>query len=500
MEESGFRSVFEHSNDAIFIFDVEADEILEANPQAASLLGYERAELTRLGPSDIHPDELPAFREFVRTVRSEGSGWSNSLSCLTKTGTRVPAEISATTFEFDGREAVLASVRDVSGQHERERALEELADTTERLMRLHDPDDIAAMAVEAAHRILDLELSHLYLCSDAPDGAATLRPAAVTDTFEARLGEPPTFEEGDGLLWAAMAAGEPRYFEDVRREAEMATDLPFRNAMLFPLGDHGVLGIASTSDHEFEPFQYDVADILASQVHAALDRAERLDDLERTNETLEEFASIVSHDLRNPLTVAQGHLELAREEHESDHHAEIDESLDRMESLIDGLLATARAGKLTVELERCPLGQVADACWQHVATADATITVAEDATVCADEQLLQQLLENLFRNSVEHGSASSRTESDDAVEHGGDGVAITVGRLDDGFYVADDGPGIPADEREQVFELGHSGDDDGTGLGLGIVARIVDAHDWSVAATESEDGGARFEFTGIEFG
>jgi signal transduction histidine kinase len=77
-------------------------------------------------------------------------------------------------------------------------------------------------------------------------------------------------------------------------------------------------------------------------------------------------------------------------------------------------------------------------------------------------------------------------------------VTVTVGGLPDGFYVADDGEGVPPADRDRVFERGYT-TGDGTGLGLSIVEQIVGAHGWSVRATESEDGGARFEITGVEF-
>jgi len=77
-------------------------------------------------------------------------------------------------------------------------------------------------------------------------------------------------------------------------------------------------------------------------------------------------------------------------------------------------------------------------------------------------------------------------------------VTVTVGSLEDGFYVADDGPGIPEADREKVFESGYSTDGDGTGLGLAIVRRIAQAHGWDVTLTTSESGGARFEFHGVE--
>lgn len=75
-------------------------------------------------------------------------------------------------------------------------------------------------------------------------------------------------------------------------------------------------------------------------------------------------------------------------------------------------------------------------------------------------------------------------------------MTVTVGRLADdaGFYVEDDGPGIPSDRRSAVFERGVASDEGGTGLGLSIVATVANAHGWAVSATEGSDGGARFEF------
>jgi signal transduction histidine kinase len=71
--------------------------------------------------------------------------------------------------------------------------------------------------------------------------------------------------------------------------------------------------------------------------------------------------------------------------------------------------------------------------------------------------------------------------------------------MDGSFYVADTGPGVPESEREDIFEAGYSTTGDGTGFGLRIVEQIADAHGWEITVTENEQGGARFEFTGVEF-
>ena len=211
------------------------------------------------------------------------------------------------------------------------------------------------------------------------------------------------------------------------------------------------------------------------------ERKQREDALRRKNERLDEFASIVSHDLRNPLNVAEGRLDLLRADFAdedvppalSEHVAEIEHAHGRMRSLIDDLLTLARTGDAIEATEPVDLDGVAADAWRNVATAEASLRATTDYTLRADRSRLERLLENLFRN---------------AVEHGGEDVVVTVGVPpdDEGFFVADDGPGIPADEREAVFESGYSTTADGTGFGLRIVERIADAHGWDVEATDSD--------------
>jgi signal transduction histidine kinase len=225
-----------------------------------------------------------------------------------------------------------------------------------------------------------------------------------------------------------------------------------------------------------------------------------------------------------------------------------------MDGLIDDLSALAHHRRRDVEPVDIDLESFVDRCWANVATSNATLAVHVEGTIRADESRLGQLFENLFRNSVEHGSTTprsdargdsvehgsteSRTESGDSVEHGstnnrraeraGDsvehgstdsrpeaddsvehgstdatpardaGVTVTVGTLPDGFYVADDGSGIPESERDRILEAGYSTDPNGTGLGLAIVRDVVEAHGWQLSIGESESGGARFDVTGVQ--
>ncbi|MFC7202149.1 nitrogen regulation protein NR(II) [Haloferax namakaokahaiae] len=226
------------------------------------------------------------------------------------------------------------------------------------------------------------------------------------------------------------------------------------------------------------------------------ERKTRQQELELQNERLERFSSIVSHDLRNPLNVAQGRLELAREVSDNDHLEIVARAHERMETLIDDLLLLAREGTTAMETQTVELADRATTAWSNLNSGGATLDVGVDSAIHADPRRLDQLFENLFRNALEHG----RTEQ--AVSDGGNGddsVTVTVGTTDDGFYVGDDGPGVPFDQREQVFEPGHSTSANGTGFGLSIVSEIVSNHGWEIHLTESDGGGARFEITGVEF-
>jgi len=218
---------------------------------------------------------------------------------------------------------------------------------------------------------------------------------------------------------------------------------------------------------------------------------------------VDRVASVISHDLRNPLDVAKARLRAGREMDEDEHFEHVEQAHDRMERIIQDVLTLARSEEVIDPEETVDLGTVATDAWATVETNGASLSVVDPLpSTVADRDRVKRLFENLFRNSVEHGSTSSRTQSDDPVEHGGDDVGITVGRIgrDDatGFYVADDGPGIPADRRSHVFEPGYSSDEHGTGLGLAIVSRIAEVHGWSVTVTESAAGGARFEIDGVD--
>ncbi|WP_092890817.1 PAS domain-containing sensor histidine kinase [Halopelagius inordinatus] len=205
--------------------------------------------------------------------------------------------------------------------------------------------------------------------------------------------------------------------------------------------------------------------------------------LGRQNDRLETFASVVSHDLRNPLSVAMGYLELERGTNDSEYLGRAAAALERVDDIIDDVLAAAREGEVVERTAPVELRRVAEAAWASVETVDATLSVETDASVDADEARLRRIFENLFRNASHHVASD---------------VAVRVGELADGFYVEDDGQGVPESDRKRVFDPGVTSTARGTGIGLNIVRSLAEAQGWAVSLTSGTDGGARFEFTSAD--
>lgn len=223
--------------------------------------------------------------------------------------------------------------------------------------------------------------------------------------------------------------------------------------------------------------------VLARRLRNLLARRTQARLLQRKTDRLDRFASRLSHELRNPLNLLDGYLAVAREQRDPEAFDTCQTAIDRMERMIADTLLLARDGDADVDPCAVSLPDVADACWDAVDAPEARTDVTTDQRVYADEDRLRALVTNLFRN---------------AVEHGGTEVTITVGGLADGFFVADDGVGIPPGEREAIFDDGHTTGASGVGIGLTVVAEIVAAHGWEITVTDSAADGARFEVTGVE--
>ncbi len=388
---------------------------------------------------------------------------------------------------------VIGYTRDISDRKSHETRLEDLQQRTQVLMSTGAFDETAQVAVDAAREVLGAPLSGFHQLS-----AEGQRLELVTDTdgVDAAFDTPPVYDRTDdsdsvgAVVWEAVDTGKKRIIDDTSSHPRLAGNTPAGSGIIYPVADQGVFIVSATEPNAFDETDKRLVELLATTLTTALQRvsresvlADRERDLTRQNDRLEEFVGIVSHDLRNPLNVASGRLELLAEACDSEHLDHVERAHSRMEALIEDLLTLAVEGNGVTEPEPADFAALVRGSWETVGTADATLETDIDRVVRVDEGRVKQMFENLFRNAVEHGF---------------EGVTVVVGELSDGFYVEDDGPGIDEDNRGRIFEAGYSNSPEGTGFGLSIVEGIVDAHGWEISVTTSADGGARFEITGVD--
>jgi len=468
--------------------------------------GYE-PELNE-GFEFFHPEDRPVIEDAYFRAIERGERYDHELRVVRDNGTvRWVRVIGNPQFENGEVVSIRGTIQDITEQKRRRRVLEALHREATEIQSEETVESVCEHTVRAAASVLDLDVCSVLI----RDGEwlvprATSADAPPDSTRSMRIDQ--------GLAGKTYQSGEPAVIEEITPSDETdPASRDYRSGLSVPIGGHGVFQAVSTEVGAFDSEDTEFVELLVSHTESALDRITREQELQRQNERLSEFASIVSHDLRNPLSVAQLQLELARDQADNQYLETIAEAHDRMETLIDDLLMLARAGEPVDEVQSVSLQTLAESAWQHVETTGSALDTDTDSVIRADSNRLQQLFENLMRNSVEHGPTNSRTQSDDAVEHGSSpdsqtrqdaiergSVTVRIGELDgQGFVVEDDGCGIPEDQREDVFESGYSTASDGTGFGLAIVEDVVEAHDWNIAVTESDEGGARFEITGVEF-
>jgi len=453
-------ALFEQSPDMIVVHDGDG-VIVEANRRFCEELGYDEDEVVGLHVWDVDADAEPGDVAAMRAEAEVGDVRQIDATYQRVDGSTFPADVHLTPLDTgdDAEPLFLAFGRNVEERVARDRELQRLREGYETVFE-HAQDALFLVSVDG-------DESDPTFVFDATNPAHEALTGVPTGEL---VGEEP----GEVFDDETAAAFESKY-RTILDTGETVSD---EDRVSFPGGERVVSVKISPVTVDGEVSQ------LVGISRDTTERRERERELERQNDRLEEFASIVSHDLRNPLNVAEGYLQMARETGDTSHLGEVVAAHDRMRTLIEDILTLAREGTTVTDFEAVDLPAVADDCWELVEAPDAALTVHATEEVLADRSRLKQVFENLYRN---------------AVEHGGEGVTIEAGDLDDGFYVADDGPGVPREKREAVFESGYTTSRDGTGFGLTIVAEIAEAHDWTVEVTDSDAGGARFEVRGVEF-
>ncbi|SDY13872.1 PAS domain S-box-containing protein [Halobellus clavatus] len=444
--QRGFLAI-ESAEEGIGIID-EDGVYQYMNEAYAGVYNRDRAELVGEHWDMLYPpEETERFHDEILPELETTGAWRGVSTGVTKQGDPVPERLVLTQMDSGGHVCIVQEL-DQNDELEAELALKN---------RALDATGLGVVITDASQE--DNPIIYLN------EGFEELTGYDEEEV----LGRNCRFLQGEDTNPDTVAA----IREAVDTGESISTDIlnydadgnPFWNLLeIFPIADE-------TGDiTNFVGFQREISD-----------RRAHTEDIESQLDWLGEFGHVLSHDLKTPLSVIQGNLELAQELDDTDRLDDAVDAADRLEALVDDLANVMQQGDLVTEVEPVELGDVFRS-WDAFETNPESLDVLDSKPILADEHALVRLADNLVKNTVEHA---------------GDGTAMRVGTLADGFYYEDDGPGIPESERDDVFKPGFTTKEDGTGFGMVSIKQIALAHGWEVTIDESEAGGARFEFTGI---
>ena len=412
--------------------------------------------------------------------------------------------------DIDGESHVIGITIDITEQQRQKERVAAVNETAEELMYARNPTAVGEMVVDIVGDLISYPLAGVWV---PEDGSESLTPVAATDSvLEAMDAE--TADDAlpaigpDSLEMSVFEDGETRVIEDYSEtDGEIGQDTPIQTVVMVPLGEYGVLHVGSTTPDPPSDTELDLIGILARNAEAALASSTReaeleayRDELERSNQALQEFAYIASHDLQEPLRMVSSYVDLLESEYGDQFDEEASEYMHfaidgarRMQNMIDALLQYSRVETRGGTIERTDtlaiVEGVRDALQLRIEETGATVDVGSLPPVRADPDQLGQLFQNLIENAVEYADESG---VEPAVEVDGWPEDDTVQ-----FSVSDNGPGIPEGMDETVFEIfnrGGSHDSEGTGIGLAVCRRIVRRHDGEIWVAESGETGATFRF------
>ncbi|MFB6100316.1 MAG: response regulator [Candidatus Nanohalobium sp.] len=431
----------------------------------------------KLEDTPLSDEQIRQIKENDREAIDKWDAITVEEEVVDENGERAFIESTKVPFHLEeGENPHLAAVfKDVTLRKKREKALERVLEADRKMAKADTEREVWSIGSEAMRDIFDLAIS-----SGMSYKNGKFCPVGVTEDPEEYFDE--EVELGPcSIASEVFESGRARFIRDMAEEEPYNPETPVESEVIVPVGDHGVLISGAMELREFDQADLYIADWLGNSVEASLDRVkkerkirERDEKLERQTQQIDQFVKMLSHDLRNPLNVAQGYLDMVENSEELD---QVEEALDRMEEIIQTILEMAKhTGK--IEKGEFDLGEEARNAWKYDYVDRARLEVEDSVEIHANREQLRHLLENLFSNSLKHSEEE---------------VMVRIGRTREGFYVEDDGPGALEEELEKILDFGYSSDG-GTGLGLAIVDRIASFQGWDVQAMTSEEGGLRLEF------
>ncbi|WP_158303754.1 PAS domain-containing protein [Natronomonas pharaonis] len=273
---------FDRISDAVFALD-ENWSFTYLNGQAETLLDREADELVGKNVWEEFSEALGQQyeHEYRRAMETQEP--------VTFEDYYEPLDLWTEVNAYPSEDGLSVFFRDITKQKRREQVLRGLLETSRALFRTESQEAIAETVVDATEDILDIDISGVHLYDD---GTGTLQSAAASTAVFELVGEPPTYEVGEGLIGSVFESGEPKTYDDIER-IDAYDYGSVRSAIAVPMGDHGVLSVGSETPGAFDGSDESVVELLATTAAAALDRAARLSTLKTYETVLESTEDMI---------------------------------------------------------------------------------------------------------------------------------------------------------------------------------------------------------------
>jgi PAS domain S-box-containing protein len=489
-----YQHIIEESLNEIYIFDAETLLFLEVNRGARENLKYTIEELRQMTPLNIKPEYTSStFHELMEPLRS---GEKTKIEFTTvhkrKDGTLYPIEVHLQLMSIEGTSVFVAMILDITSHKKAETELRQVTTLLEaQRQRLRNLIANVPGVVWEAYGEPDAADQRIDFVSDYVTILLgySIKEWTKTPNFWLKIVHPDDQKraaEETSVIFNSGGSGtvQFRWMTKDRRPIPVEA----HSAVIFdkdgqPIGMRGV-----TMDISERIKQQNILSRYARQ-------------LRRSNEELQQFAYIASHDLQEPLRMVASYLELLEkrygDELDDDAHDFIAFAVDgamRMKTLISDLLAYSRLESRQGEFEQFNLGielnNVRDNLRLTIEETGALITTDELPTITADKAQVSQLFQNLVSNALKFKSPDRPPEI-----HIGAECINGEWR----FSLSDNGIGIESDYLDRIFvifqRLHTKAEYPGTGIGLAICKRVIDHHGGRIWVDSQPGKGTTFYFT-----
>lgn len=482
----------ETSSEGISVTDADGSHVY-VNSAFLEMHGHDRESIKDITWLDLTPDDVLApNRPKIRSTVDQTGSWEGTLEGLRRDGEWFPREVSIARTREGGHVVVARDITRKQRQQERLRTLQEA------VLGLHEAEteqEVIDVTVSIAQDLIGEPLT-AYFRYDEDDEA--LVPAGISEEgmqvvaeheFEAELGKgvPGT------IIYENFESGEISVTRDYQEQmGPEDIQAPLGTTLNIPVGDHGILIVASATDFTVTETDRYVARILAQNAENAFARVDYEEELEVQNTRLEFLNSLLRHDVLNGMTIirARGE-ELSRTaEDPQRRHADtivkwadnVTDLVTRVRTLLNVLTTEQSEHVHPIDVATVIRDEV-DRLSGAYPNTEFTVDVPDELTLVADE-IVHDVIGNLIRNAAEHNPSA-------------DAWVAVSGETRDGVtrvVIEDNGPGVPGEAKERVFRRGETGHakESGSGFGLFFVDTMVQHWNGDVWVEDRDEGGSRF--------